>query len=278
MLLPLASLVVNSMFCDSNQSVADAMTLGIVNDVSRNVDADFLMPSMTRFGENPPIKWSKIKKMMKQSYPLFSPRKGSIASFEGGMQTLIDALVAQLGQLSNVQIHYQQQFDNPEQVALEQNLPIHSIIWCAPLDRTAEDQTELDVYAVGYASKDITTVPIGYGTLIPDDEIPVSGILHESDVHTTSRAPANHRLFRIMAPRGREGDEAAVRNSLKQILSGKEPILFKKIGQRSIPSYNPGYMSTFDDNNRSFTRAGWFFSGVSVTHVVAEAERIADKF
>ena len=261
-----------------NQSVADAMTLGIVNDVSRNVDADFLMPSMTRFGENPPTKWSKIKKMMKQSYPLFSPRKGSIASFEGGMQTLIDALVAQLGQLSNVQIHYQQQFDNPEQVALEQNLPIHSIIWCAPLDRTAEDQTELDVYAVGYASKDITTVPIGYGTLIPDNEIPVSGILHESDVHTTSRAPANHRLFRIMAPRSREGDEAAVRNSLKQILSGKEPILFKKIGQRSIPSYNPGYMSTFDDNNRSFTRAGWFFSGVSVTHVVAEAERIADKF
>ena len=136
----------------------------------------------------------------------------------------------------------------------------------------------MDVYAVGYASKDITTVPIGYGTLIPDDEIPVSGILHESDVHTTSRAPANHRLFRIMAPRSRGGDEAAVRNSLKQILSGREPILFKKIGQRSIPSYNPGYMSTFDDNHRSFTRAGWFFSGVSVTHVVAEAERIADKF
>ena len=81
-----------------------------------------------------------------------------------------------------------------------------------------------------------------------------------------------------MAPRSRGGDEAAVRSSLKQILSGKEPILFKKIGQRSIPSYNPGYMSTFDDNHRSFTRAGWFFSGVSVTHVVAEAERIADKF
>ena len=37
-------------------------------------------------------------------------------------------------------------------------------------------------------------------------------------------------------------------------------------------------MSTLDDNNRRFTRAGWFFSGVSVTHVVAEAERIADKF
>ena len=30
--------------------------------------------------------------------------------------------------------------------------------------------------------------------------------------------------------------------------------------------------------DREYTRAGWFYSGVSVTHVVAEAERIADLF
>ena len=30
--------------------------------------------------------------------------------------------------------------------------------------------------------------------------------------------------------------------------------------------------------NREYTRAGWYYSGVSVTHVVTEAERIADLF
>ncbi len=261
-----------------NQSVADAMTFGIVNDASHNVDADFLMPSMTKFGEEPPIKWSKIKKMMKQTYPLFTPTKGSIASFEGGMQTLIDALLDRLKQLSNVQIHYQQQYESPEQVALERNVPIDSIIWCAPLARTIEQYTELDVYAVGYASEDIANVPVGYGTLIPDQDIPVSGILHESDVHSSPRAPAGHRLFRVMAPSSRDGDDSTIRSSLKQILSNKKPALYKKIGQRKIPSYSPGYMSKLIKSERNFTRAGWFYSGVSVTHVVAEAERIADLF
>ena len=53
--------------------INDAMTLGIVNDYSANVDADFLMPSMTQFGEKPPRKWSKIKKQMQSTYPLFTP-------------------------------------------------------------------------------------------------------------------------------------------------------------------------------------------------------------
>ncbi|HII20384.1 MAG TPA: FAD-dependent oxidoreductase, partial [Candidatus Poseidonia sp.] len=70
-------------------NIADAMTLGIVNDVSRNVDADFLMPSMTRFGDEPPIKWSKVKRKMSQTYPLFRPQKGATASLNGGMQTLV---------------------------------------------------------------------------------------------------------------------------------------------------------------------------------------------
>ena len=52
------------------------MTLGIVNDISSNVDADFLMPSMTRFGENPPMKWKKVKQEMMKTYPIFTPRKG----------------------------------------------------------------------------------------------------------------------------------------------------------------------------------------------------------
>lgn len=261
-----------------NQKIADAMTLGIVNDVSSNVDADFLMPSLTRFGEEPPIKWSKIKKKMKDTYPIFSPEKGTIASLENGMQTLIDALVGQLETLPNVRIECNQSYSTPLEAAELQNLPLHSIIWCAPASRNSTDFTDLDIYAVGYSEADIPNIPLGYGTLIPDPNIPISGILHESDVHQSPRAPLGHRLFRIMAPINRNGNDETIKASLKQILSDADPVLFENIGKRRIPSYPPGYMKTLNSEKTEFTRAGWFYSGVSITHVVAEAERIADLF
>ena len=99
------------------------MTLGIVNEKSANVDADFLMPSLTKFGDEPPIKWSKIKKNMAETYPLFQPRKGSVASFSGGMQTLVDALVQQLKTFENVKFHFNQDISKPEEVAIEHHVP-----------------------------------------------------------------------------------------------------------------------------------------------------------
>tara|TARA_Y100000766_G_scaffold34098_2_gene23893 strand:- start:19 stop:1287 length:1269 start_codon:yes stop_codon:yes gene_type:complete len=261
-----------------DKSIADAMTLGIVNDLSHHVDADFLMPSLTKFGQTPPLKWSHIKKKMMKTYPLFTPKKGSIASFEGGMQTLIDALVDKVSQLPNITFHFGEQFDTPQQVASERNVPIHSVVWCGPLTRTPDQFTQLDIYAVGYSEKDASNVPLGYGTLIPDKSVPISGILHESDVHKSSRAPSGHRLFRIMAPKDRGGELDSIAESLKDILCKSEPTFMKKIGERRIPSYPPGYMEALNLNSSEFTQAGWFSSGVSVTHVVAEAERIADLF
>ena len=78
------------------------MTLGIVNDLAANVDADFLMPSMTKYGANPPVKPSVVRRKMNATYPLFTPRKGATASFAGGFQTLVDRLVERLEQLDNV--------------------------------------------------------------------------------------------------------------------------------------------------------------------------------
>ena len=65
---------------------------------------------------------------------------------------------------------------------------------------------------------------------------------------------------------------------MRHLLSESTPVVFEHIGVRRIPSYPPGYMASLMSEDQSFTRAGWFFSGVSVTHVVAEAERIADRF
>ena len=258
--------------------VNDAMTLGIVNDRSAHVDADFLMPSLTRFGTEPPVKWKRVKNMMNGTYPLFTPKPGSTASFEGGMQTLIDGLVHRLESLDNVSFTMNAPPDTPKEVAEARNMPLSSVIWCAPLRRTACEFTELNVYAVGYTEAQVSSVKVGYGTLIPDETCPVSGILHESDVHGSPRAPAGHRLFRVMAPSVRSSSHEEVEASLRHLLSESTPVVFEHIGVRRIPSYPPGYMASLMSEDQSFTRAGWFFSGVSVTHVVAEAERIADRF
>ena len=79
-----------------HKQIADALTLGIVNDTAVNVDADFLMPSVTKFGDNPPVKKSKLAKLVAKSYPLFTPKKGTIASLDGGMKTLTRALIERL--------------------------------------------------------------------------------------------------------------------------------------------------------------------------------------
>ena len=261
-----------------HREISDAMTLGIVNELSENVDADFLMPNLTKFGENPPIKWSKIKKMMKSTYPIFVPRKGSVASFSGGMQTLIDSLHNKLEGQKNVKILYESNFQNVKEASEKLGLDKSSIIWAAPTELSKNNFTELKIYAVGYNSKQCQDVPIGYGTLIPDQSLSISGILHESDVHSSKRAPSNHRLFRVMSPNSRTASEIQVREDLKKILCKHDPVLFECIGERRIPKYPPGYMSSLHTSNVEYTRSGWYFSGVSITHVVAEAERIAKIF
>jgi hypothetical protein len=45
-----------------------------------------------------------------------------------------------------------------------------------------------------------------------------------------------------------------------------------------VPSYPPGYLASLQPSSLQYSRAGWFYSGVSITHVVAEAERMADAF
>jgi len=258
--------------------VNDAMTLGIVNDRAANVDADFLMPSMTRFGAEPPIKWKRIKAGMEATYPLFQPERGATASFEGGMETLIHALEEALNRLDNVELSLNEDATSPVDVADQRGIPLASVIWCAPLNRRPDAFTTLNVYVAGYGNDDVASVPVGYGTLIPDPSSPISGILHESDVHGTPRAPTGHRLFRIMSPTLQTGSHESVKAALTKHLGTAEPVVFEHIGVRSIPSYPPGYMASLSAESVDFTRGGWCFSGVSVTHVVAEAERIADHF
>jgi protoporphyrinogen oxidase len=261
-----------------HKPIADALCLGIVNDTSDNVDADFLLPSLTRFGENPPIKRAKLTKLIADSYPIFTPKRGSIASIDGGMLSLIDALVAVLSSLENVEIRLEQEAQSAQAVAQEYGITVESIIWAAPGVQDNFTESSLSIFAIGYRDEQVANVKVGYGTLIPDSKLPISGILHESDLHHSQRCPEGHRLFRLMVPHNRwDNDEQKVVECAEKLLA-KDPVLFVKIGERKIPSYPPGYMADLKQLNNDCSYAGWSISGVSITHVVDEAERFAELF
>ena len=261
-----------------NKEIADALTLGIVNDTAENVDADFLMPAMTDFGPKPPIKKSKLNKKILQTYPIFTPKKGSIASLEGGMETLIKSITKKLDESKNVTVKLNHGAQSYDSISSEFDVPKSSIIWSAPGIQDDYQFTELSIFAIGFKEKDVSNIEVGYGTLIPDRNIPISGILNESDLHNSKRCPEGHRLFRLMVPHNRwDGNEETVLINAKKLLGDKH-VLFTKIGERTIPMYKPGYMSKISklDNERNLV--GWSVSGVSITHVVCEAERIAELF
>tara|TARA_B110000444_G_scaffold242472_1_gene259814 strand:- start:2278 stop:3534 length:1257 start_codon:yes stop_codon:yes gene_type:complete len=261
-----------------NKQIADALTLGIVNDTAENVDADFLMPAMTGFGLEPPIKKSSLNKKISQSYPIFTPRKGSIASLNGGMQTLTKALEDRLIKSENITIKFNEVAQSIESISSKYELPESSIIWAAPGLYGESDFTELSIFVIGYMDESVSDVKVGYGTLIPDKEIPISGILNESDLHNSKRCPQGHRLFRLMVPHDRwDGEEDTILSHAKKLL-GTNPVLFSKIGERKIPTYKPGYMNKISKLKDNQNWIGWSVSGVSITHVVCEAERIAELF
>ena len=263
-----------------NREIADAMTLGIVNDRAAEVDANFLFPRLTGFGSSPPKGNRRIKRMISESYPIFTPRVGSLASMDGGMEEIIHGLSDALTELDNVVITKEANGSSPSEVSFSYGVPLSSIIWASGLPKREVDQSSLSIYAVGYPEEEISRVDVGYGTLIPDSNIPISGILHESDVHSSRRAPSGHRLFRLMVPHDRwDGEEAAVRDALANLPGfSPEPVLFQKIGERSIPRFPPGHLSSLSKFGEDFSLAGWTASGVSVTHVVDEAERISELF
>ena len=74
-----------------------------------------------------------------------------------------------------------------------------------------------------------------------------------------------------------EGDNESVKISVESLLA-KKPVMFKKIGERKIPSYMPGHLKKMDQIKPEWSYAGWHYSGVSVTHVADQAERIAELF
>ena len=262
--------------------IADAFCLGIVNDVAANVDADFLVPSLTKFGAGPTLSKWRLRRKINASYPLFVPKRGSIASLEGGMQMLVQTLAKKLNEINNVTVRLNVEAKDVATVAKQNDLPPSAVIWSAPGHLEKEQATELSIFAIGFHRDQVSHLPLGYGTLIPDPTLPISGVLNESDIHHSKRCPENHRLFRLMVPHDRwDGAEESVLSCAEQLIA-PNPVMFSMVGTRQIPRFPPGYMSkmskAMSEGSLDHTYVGWGATGVAITHVVAEAERIADCF
>ena len=262
-----------------NTSIADALTLGIVNDVSINVDADTLFPGLTRFGHEPPVSRSKLRRLVNDSYPSKAPPRRSMASLDGGMEQLIDSIVTRLEEYPKVKIHLNSRMRNPEEAASNFQVPIHSVVWATPNFPDLgfkKERTKIRIFAWGERAKS-SIAPIGYGMLIPTGG-PVSGILHESDIHHGSRAPEGQRLFRIMVPENRwNGELNQIHAHMNDLHGQKNPTIFKEIAEREIPRYLPGHLQKLNDLQVPCTWIGWGASGPSITHVVDEVERIVER-
>ena len=194
------------------------------------------------------------------------------------MQTLTKALEDRLIKSENITIKFNEVAQSIESISSKYELPESSIIWAAPGLHGESGFTELSIFVIGYMHESVSDVKVGYGTLIPDKEIPISGILNESDLHNSKRCPQGHRLFRLMVPHDRwDGEEDTILSHAKKLL-GTNPVLFSKIGERKIPTYKPGYMNKISKLKDNQNWIGWSVSGVSITHVVCEAERIAELF
>ena len=188
------------------------------------------------------------------------------------------SLEEKLLQLENVDIKLNQTVESAQTTAERFGIGVESVVWAAPGDTKDYSESQLSIFAIGYRNEQVAHVGVGYGTLIPDAELPISGILHESDLHHSQRAPNGYRLFRLMVPHNRwNGDEQTVLSCAEDLL-GSNPELFVNLGIRSIPRYQPGYLRAVAKMSKPYSRVGWAVSGVSITHIVDEAERIAELF
>ena len=256
--------------------LADAMTHGIVNAPAAEVDADLLMPTMARYGAAPPMRRRALARAVRSTYPGWTPRRGQMGSLEQGMGGLVEALVDALNGDEMVSMRFNMDVPSPEAAAEHAGLSLTSVLWAAPRPED-EPGPELTVAVVGYTHADASAVPVGYGTLCPDPSSPVSGVLHESDVHHGARAPSGHRLFRVMVPHARwDGEEGSLRKTVKQMLCPAEPVLFEVLGTRRVPHVRPGHMQRVAEHAAPWSWIGWSATGVAITHVVSEAERLAD--
>lgn len=236
---------------------------------------------------------------------------GVLTSFEGGMQTLVDALAASLGDRLRLgaEVRSLRRAGNRWAVAgAGERVDADAVVLATPSWVTAElmrplapEAAELlasiphaPVNAVHLAFEKLERAPRGFGFLVPSEE--KRRILGALFVHSFFpwRVPQGAALLSVMVGGARQPHEAAlddealldsVRVELREILALDAKPSFVEIvrWERGIPQYEIGHlerMARIDDAMRALPHVhlvGHAYRGIGVNECIRQGLQLADR-
>ena len=252
--------------------LADAMTHGIVNAPAAEVDADLLMPTMARYGAAPPMRRRALARAVRSTYPGWTPGAAKWArsskGWKASWKALVDALDRRRGECGSTWTYLARS-------GRRTCRPFAHLcaLGCAKAGgrtRPGTDRGGRRIHARRAAA-----VPVGYGpcaqTLKPRERRP-------SRERRASRRPRTVRPSPVSGdgPPCALGRRGGLPTSREADAVPCEPVLFEVLGTRRVPHVRPGHMRRVAEHAAPWSWIGWSATGVAITHVVSEAERLAD--
>ena len=234
-------------------------------------------------------------------------------SFRGGMQVLIDALARDLGPALRLRQPvlglradpaggFQLRASDGSEHAFDAVVlalpPEPSATLLEPLDaETADDlrgipSGPIGMVALAFAHDALVTPPDGFGFLVaPSEDVPVLGVLIESNVFP-GRAPEGHHLLRVimggvadpdLATRSDHALRATARDAIDRAWGVREAPVRSWVGrqERGIPQYVLGHLARIARVEARLARypglalAGNAYRGIAVGKLVEDAEVVA---
>ncbi len=233
-------------------------------------------------------------------------RQPRMYSFEGGMQTLPDALASRLGEYIRLQTPVQKVV--PEGNMWRVIFPggeslVNAVVCAAPLHEApidiaieaAVDYPPVAVVSLAYPRALVAHLLDGFGVLVPsvEKQFRILGTLFTSTLFP-DRAPEGQALLTSFVGGSRAPDRAAldadnlcslVHDDLARLLGISSAPVFRHhhLWPRAIPQYRPGYESVlarlrqYELEHPGIYFAGNYISGVSVGDAMKSGQEAAKR-
>ncbi|MGA9525391.1 MAG: protoporphyrinogen oxidase [Myxococcaceae bacterium] len=296
----------------ATEILIDAMQSGIYAGDPARLSVGAVFPVLTELEREHRSLLVGMRKRRKQGQRK-SPTAGRLTSFDGGLQTLTDALAERLGD----RVHrgapvrgLMREGDRWKLSANGASTTADRIVLCTPAPETAQLLAPLDpglageVSAIEYAT--VTVVHLGFddpalferisgfGMLAPEREHrKVLGILYISSFFPW-RAEDGRTLLTVMVGGARHADlarladnhlVAAVREELEQMVGVTQAPSFQQIirWDRAIPQYNVGHLARLERIDRrladvpGLSLAGNAYRGVGMNDCIRNAVQLAER-
>jgi oxygen-dependent protoporphyrinogen oxidase len=295
------------------QTFADAFVTGILAGDPKVLSVGACFPRLVNWEREHGSVMKGLRAARRQRPASLSRRAGTMWSFQGGLRTLIDALIASLRQrpLFGMTVRRVVRADRGWRVENgEQKWQADAVVLACPAYRQAELLADVDadlagriagivynrvaVVALGFRRDDMPHSLDGFGYLSPQrSKRDVLGVQWCSSIFP-DRARPGSVLLRAMCGGWHRGDMVdwsedrllrAVRGELAQSLGVRVAPIFQHVIRwpRAIPQYQVGHLDRLAWIDERLTRhaglfvAGNAYRGVAINDCVEQAGIVADK-